>query len=142
MFIGKPVKRWTMNWARQLLARFLHDPDYRAGVLRRSVEFAFTGVISPDLGGGITAEVGGRKHRSRRGSGRAKIPMAAIASLTDYEAFIRVNAMTPVARQDLASALALRAGRLPRLSLVTPLYNTPPDLLESLIASIVRRQHQ
>lgn len=135
------MKRWTTTWARQLATRFLQDPDYRSGVVRRALILAATGAIRPDLGGGVIGGsdrglVGRWLARRRRPMRGLVSPMGDVTPLSDYQAHVAANRFTAAARRDLEVALALRADRLPRISVLTPLYNTPPDLLEALIHSV------
>lgn len=59
--------------------------------------------------------------------------------LSRYEAWRRVNVFTDAARDDLLSALA--ALPTPRISLVTPVHNTPARHLNEMIASVLAQAH-
>lgn len=52
-----------------------------------------------------------------------------------YEAWIEANVLTDAARADLEAALAATSN-LPRISIVTPVYDTPPAYLRAMIASV------
>ena len=54
-----------------------------------------------------------------------------------YEAWQAVNTMTEAARNDLESALNSEAERLPRISVLTPVYNTNPAYLAAMTDSVL-----
>jgi O-antigen biosynthesis protein len=62
--------------------------------------------------------------------------------LDPYESWMAANAPTASSRQELTTALKEREGRLPRISLITPVYNTPPELLRELVASVRAQIYQ
>ncbi|CAN5209793.1 N/A [soil metagenome] len=55
--------------------------------------------------------------------------------LTAYDAWIEVNRPTEASRADLREALRGTLG-LPKLSIVTPVYNTPSPLLSAMVDSV------
>lgn len=55
--------------------------------------------------------------------------------LSPYQAWIEANVFTPKARADLEAALAGRTD-LPRISIVTPVHDTPPEFLRAMAASV------
>jgi GT2 family glycosyltransferase len=55
--------------------------------------------------------------------------------LDPYAAWIAANAFTEAAREDLERALAEADGK-PRISVITPVYNTDPLLLEDMVRSV------
>jgi len=59
---------------------------------------------------------------------------------TPYEAWIEANALTAAARRDLEEALARTQG-LPRISIITPVFDTPPAYLRALVASVRNQIH-
>lgn len=61
--------------------------------------------------------------------------------LDPYEAWIQVNQPTESSRADLRAALA-QAGALPRLSIITPVYNTPAPLLSAMVESVLAQIHE
>jgi GT2 family glycosyltransferase len=124
------IRRWTYGWARQLLLRFVHDPVYRIGVIRRLFHFLRTGRIQPSTSGPGAYRNGAVHYSGKYAS------LFAHRKLTDFEAWLEANQFTAAARADLVEALDARAGRLPLISILTPLYNTPPKLLQELAQSI------
>jgi GT2 family glycosyltransferase len=54
-----------------------------------------------------------------------------------YEAWLSTNSVGENSVQGLREALATRGGRLPRISVVMPVYNTPDGLLDLAIRSVV-----
>jgi GT2 family glycosyltransferase/glycosyltransferase involved in cell wall biosynthesis len=56
-------------------------------------------------------------------------------SLSPYQAWLAVNVPTTCARQNLEATLAASPG-LPRISIITPVYDTSPDLLDAMAASV------
>ena len=145
---GVPVRRWTGAWARQLLVRFLNDPQYRLNVVRRAAAFAMTGKIRPDLGGGFEADSmypgnGVRSPLWDRLKKRVGVsPLQDVVRLSEYQAFVLTNQFTLRARQDLEQALELRSGRLPKLSLVTPLFDTPTELIKELADCVTAQVYE
>jgi GT2 family glycosyltransferase/SAM-dependent methyltransferase len=59
--------------------------------------------------------------------------------LEPYHAWLAVNQFSDADFKALQAALSRCAGRLPKISIVTPIYNTPPELLHEL-AEAVRGQ--
>lgn len=59
---------------------------------------------------------------------------------TPYEAWIEANVLTPAARADLETALAA-APDLPRISIVTPVHDTPPAYLRAMVGSVRDQIH-
>ncbi|WP_181300001.1 glycosyltransferase [Paraburkholderia caribensis] len=57
---------------------------------------------------------------------------ADIGILEPYSAWRAVNALSDIDIHELRSALAQRAGKLPKISIITPIYNTAPELFEQL----------
>lgn len=57
---------------------------------------------------------------------------------TPYEAWLAVNTMTEAARTDLEGALKSETG-LPRISILTPVYDTPPAYLTAMVESVLRQ---
>jgi GT2 family glycosyltransferase/glycosyltransferase involved in cell wall biosynthesis/SAM-dependent methyltransferase len=53
-----------------------------------------------------------------------------------YDAWMSVNTFTSAQEADLRAGLAARDGRTPRISLITPVYNTPESLLRELVQSV------
>lgn len=62
--------------------------------------------------------------------------------LEPYDAWIAANTPTAASRSELAAALHERRDRLPRISLVTPVYDTPAELLLALVASVQAQIYQ
>ena len=54
-----------------------------------------------------------------------------------YDVWVEVNQLTTSATTDLLEALQQRAGRLPTISLITPVYNTPAPLLRDMVNSVL-----
>lgn len=63
-------------------------------------------------------------------------------TLSPYEAWLSVNRLTSRDRGELAEELASRAGRLPRISLITPVYDTDPQLFEELLEAVLGQIYQ
>ena len=61
--------------------------------------------------------------------------------LKPYDAWMSVNDFTPAQAADLRAALAARKGRLPLISLITPVYNTPESLLREMVRSVLDQVH-
>lgn len=59
--------------------------------------------------------------------------------LSRYEAWRHVNKFTDAARDDLLTALA--AQPTPRISLITPIHNTPARHLNAMVASVLAQEH-
>ncbi len=59
--------------------------------------------------------------------------------LSRYEAWRRVNIFNDAAREDLMNALA--GQKTPRISLITPVYNTPARHLNEMVASVLAQVH-
>lgn len=55
---------------------------------------------------------------------------------TPYEAWIEANALTKAAHADLEAALEAAPGPLPRISVITPVHDTPPGYLRAMVASV------
>ncbi len=58
------------------------------------------------------------------------------APLSPYEAWLAVNRLSEADKRELREALEKRSGRLPKISLITPVYNTDPSWLNELVASV------
>ncbi|MEB3886324.1 glycosyltransferase [Lyngbya sp. CCY1209] len=56
--------------------------------------------------------------------------------LTPYEAWLRVNQWNGKAKRDLEERLETVADRLPKISIIMPVYNPPPAFLQRAIASV------
>ena len=59
--------------------------------------------------------------------------------LDPYEAWQWANCSTNAAEADLRQSLEARQGSLPKISLITPVYNTPEPLLRELVASVLKQ---
>lgn len=77
-------------------------------------------------------------HENGRFEGRTprKFSFAPPAAVDPYQAWLAENSLTESYRADLVAALSERSGRLPRISIVMPAHNTPPELLAKAIESI------
>lgn len=62
--------------------------------------------------------------------------------LPPYAAWQAANRRSGAAEADLRSALAASNGRLPRISIVTPVHNTPPRLLTEMVASVTSQVYE
>lgn len=62
-------------------------------------------------------------------------------NLTPYDAWIEANRPTAASRADLLAAMR-SAGDLPRLSIVTPVYNTPVVCLSAMVESVFGQVHE
>jgi O-antigen biosynthesis protein len=137
-----PLRRWTRQWAQQLALRFINDPAYRLGVIRRGLGLLRTGRIRPDIGDQNSLQrprgILTRLVLGRRGSNPAFVDEdgKTTPKLSPYSSWLKANIFTPAARADLQAALDLRIGQLPKISVLTPVYNTPPALLADLIQSL------
>lgn len=56
--------------------------------------------------------------------------------LAPYEAWLAVNQLSDRDIAELGEKIADRSERLPKISLITPVYNTDPELLEELIEAV------
>jgi GT2 family glycosyltransferase len=89
-----------------------------------------------------------RGHANEATTGRAASPLIsarllapaglkdAFDRLSPFEAWQAVNSFTPAAAADLAGALKATPG-LPRISVITPVYNTPPAYLQAMAESVL-----
>jgi len=64
---------------------------------------------------------------------------ASVGVLAPYEGWIEVNALSERDISELKEKLEQRAGKLPKISVITPVYNTDRRLLEQMVDS-VRKQ--
>ncbi len=61
---------------------------------------------------------------------------------TRYDAWLRVNVFTEEAAAALRAALASRRAELPLISVIMPVYNTPPVLLNQALGSVVAQVYE
>lgn len=66
----------------------------------------------------------------------AGMSLTCSADHTPYESWRTANALSMMDIRELRQALADHAGRLPKISIITPVYNTPPELFEELEAAV------
>lgn len=81
---------------------------------------------------------GGSKTRDPITAARLAAPQALkpfLEPLSAYDAWIAANRFTDAAKEDLETALA-KAVNKPRISVISPIYNTDPLLLEDMVRSV------
>ncbi|MCX5577042.1 glycosyltransferase [Kaistia terrae] len=71
-----------------------------------------------------------------RSIGSDRIRPKAATRQSDYELWIENNRLTPTDIGELRAALAERGSKLPRISLITPVYNTAPEWMIALVESV------
>ncbi len=140
LFQNKGVlRRWTIAWATQMTRRMFEDADYRRSIAIRSFRFLRTGRIDP-----ISALTTPRDTAALFRSLQASLPKdlgGTFERESPYEGWQSVNRATPRSTAELLGELARRQGRLPRISLITPVYNTPEPLLRALVDSVLAQIH-
>jgi glycosyltransferase involved in cell wall biosynthesis/GT2 family glycosyltransferase len=67
---------------------------------------------------------------------RPSFPSRRNVPLGPYEAWLSVNELSNRDIADITSKLAERSGRLPKISVVTPVYDPEPRFLENMVASV------
>ncbi|HTW95618.1 MAG TPA: glycosyltransferase, partial [Tepidisphaeraceae bacterium] len=77
-------------------------------------------------------------YRGTRGGGRADEPDAP-QPMAPYDAWLAVNRWTGRDRDDLNRRLAAAAGRLPKISVLMPVYNPPVQFLDAAIRSVAEQ---
>jgi glycosyltransferase involved in cell wall biosynthesis len=139
----KAIKRWTLPWAKSVATRLLRDGGFRDAAAKRLSRAVTKGDLS--LAFSPTEPLWSRKPKRQPPAGaeiiklkRPTPPLSErMAALEPYDAWLRANAPTGKGNEDLRRALEVRAGRTPKISIVTPVYNTPPVLLRELVDSVL-----
>ncbi len=73
---------------------------------------------------------------------RGDQPQHSAAAIDPYEAWLAVNPWTEAAAENVGKRLAQYGARLPKISVVMPVYNTPAKWLDRAIASVARQVYQ
>jgi GT2 family glycosyltransferase/glycosyltransferase involved in cell wall biosynthesis len=82
-------------------------------------------------------------NKARRAAARLVAPLSrAPGNIDRYFAWLACNAPNARALNALHEGLLTRRGRLPRISVIMPVYNTPAELLDQAIESISKQIYQ
>ncbi|MEQ1492463.1 MAG: glycosyltransferase, partial [Terricaulis sp.] len=123
----QPLRRWTLPWALHVTNRLAIDGRYRAGALSK-INRVLQGRYGEDVPVSHGAPVA-PLHQIEPSLRETRV-------LQPYEAWLRANALSEADRVDLRDALALRAGRTPKLSAIMPVYNSDPRLLREIVVCV------
>ena len=136
-----PLRRWTWPWLKRLVYSGIASAEFRStarvrverAVRNRDPRLLFSGTSAARLRRrqpppGVEVIRIRRPFRLSGDYSRAVDP---------YQAWLDVNGLNSRSIRDLQGCLELRTGRLPRISVITPVYNTPRALLEAAVNSVI-----
>ncbi len=135
-----PVRRWTIGWARQMARRMAEDQDYRRSIGIRGLRLIRTGRIDP-----MSKLSAPRDVLALFKTLQVGLPEGLDNTFVrepPYSSWLAVNRTTPRSEAELSTELARHEGRLPKISLITPVYNTPEPLLRALVDSVAAQVHK
>ena len=116
-FIGRdPSSRFNSSWYLE------HYPDVREAGLNPLAHYILSGLAEGRVPQPITV-----------GNGALRVP------LSPYENWMAVNRLSKRDIAELQQKLDGRAGRLPKISIVTPVHDTSNDLLTEMIESVLNQ---
>jgi GT2 family glycosyltransferase len=142
-----PSPRFDSDW---YLAQ---NPDVRAAGLNSLAHYLKLGIAegrSPyacALQGSIERRVADLRERGIARDLRPSVPAAETIILRPkpinrYSAWLASNTLNARAVRALHDSLSARRGRLPRISILLPVYNTPGELLDQTIESVFNQIYQ